>query len=231
MGVKKLFTFLNNNNVYKTYSYLNDIIGELEMDKQYLMVGVDANLFCYKYLHSYDNMLIGFFNQVLKFLSNKIIPLYIFDGGTIPEKENTNFMRYNKKIISKHKLEQLERFENIIEENNIEMTIEDNTKLLLLKKKLERNSTKINNENILLLLELFELLNIPYMFSHGEGEYLAVLLNKYNIIDFFLTDDTDPIPAGIIKTIKLKNLVKKYHIFKTSFETLQKLITSRHKKR
>jgi 5'-3' exonuclease len=205
MGVKKLFTFLNNNNIYKTYSYLNDIIGELEMDKQHLIVGVDANLFCYKYLHSYDNMLIGFFNQVLKFLSNGIIPLYIFDGGTIPEKENTNMLRYQKKIISKHKLEQIEKFEDMMGENNIEISTEDNTKLLLLKKKLEKNSTKINNENILLLLELLELLNIPYMFSHGEGEYLAVLLNKYNVIDFFLTDDTDPIPAGIIKTIKFYN--------------------------
>ena len=55
------------------------------------------------------------------------------------------------------------------------------------------------------MLELFDLLNIPYIFSYGEGEYLAVLLNKYNIIDFFLTDDTDPIPAGINKTIKFYN--------------------------
>ena len=31
------------------------------------------------------------------------------------------------------------------------------------------------------------------------------MLNKYNIIDFFLTDDTDPIPAGINKTIKFYN--------------------------
>jgi hypothetical protein len=50
-----------------------------------------------------------------------------------------------------------------------------------------------------------DLLNIPYIFSHGEGEYLAVLLNKYNIIDMLLTDDTDPIPAGINKIIKFYN--------------------------
>ena len=76
MGIKKLFTFLDNNKLYKKYSYLNDLISELDIDKKKLLVGVDGNLFCYKYTHSYDNMLIGFFNQILKFLSNKIILLH-----------------------------------------------------------------------------------------------------------------------------------------------------------
>jgi len=205
MGIKKLFTFLDNNNLYKKYSYLNDLILELGINKNKLLVGVDGNLFCYKYTHSYDNMLIGFFNQILKFLSNKIIPIYIFDGGTLSEKENTNFLRYQKKIISKLKLEQLEEQIDNMNHNNINDYDESKEELLLIRKKLEKNSIKINNENINVLLELFDLLNIPYLFSHGEGEYLAVMLNKYNIIDLFLTDDTDPIPAGINKTIKFYN--------------------------
>lgn len=208
MGIKKLFTFLDNNNLYKKYSYLNDLILDLNIDKNKLLVGVDGNLFCYKYTHSYDNMLIGFFNQILKFLSNKIIPIYIFDGGTLQEKENTNLFRYYKKIAYKHKLEKVEEQIDIIENtentsNHDELNNKD--ELLLIKKKLEKNSTIINNGNILTLLELFDLLNIPYLFSYGEGEYLAVMLNKYNIIDFFLTDDTDPLPAGIYKTIKFYN--------------------------
>lgn len=209
MGIKKLFTFLDNNNIYKKYSYLNDLILDLNIDKNKLLVGVDGNLFCYKYTHSYDNMLIGFFNQILKFLSNKIIPIYIFDGGTLQEKENTNLFRYNKKIFSKYKLEQIEEQINIIDsgdnDNYNNDKINNKDELLLMKKKLEKNSTIINNNNILILLELFDLLNIPYLFSYGEGEYLAVMLNKYNIIDFFLTDDTDPLPAGIYKTIKFYN--------------------------
>lgn len=198
MGIKKLFTFLNNNKLYKKYLYLNDLINENNLDKKKILVGVDANLFCYKYTYSYDNMLIGFFNQILNFLSNKIIPLYIFDGGTLSEKINTNYIRHKKKLISKIKLDELEQFIENNNYNNIE-------ELLSIKKKLEKNSTKINNENIKILLELFDLLNIPYIFSHIEGEYLAVLLNKYNIINFFLTDDTDPIPAQINNTIKFYN--------------------------
>ena len=201
MGVKKLFTFLNNNNMFKVYPYLNDLLADLNLDKKKLLVGVDGNLFCHKYAHSYDNMLIGFFNQVLKFLSNKIIPLYIFDGGTFQEKENTNYVRYQKKMISKYKLEQIENLLELNESNDDK----NNLDLIVLKKKMEKNSIKINIENITLLLELFDLLNIPYIFSHGEGEYLAVLLNKYNIIDMFLSDDTDPIPAGINRIIKFYN--------------------------
>ena len=206
MGIKKLFTFLDNNKLYRKYSYLNDLILDLNIDKKKLLVGVDGNLFCHKYTHSYDNMLIGFFNQILKFLSNKIIPLYIFDGGTLQEKENTNSIRYHKKMLSKLKLEKIEeQIENANDDLNIMCDIYNKEELLLIKKKLEKNSIKINRENISTLLELFDLLNIPFIFSHGEGEYLAVLLNKYNIIDFFLTDDTDPIPAEINKTIKFYN--------------------------
>lgn len=199
MGIKKLFTFLNNNNLYKTYPYLSDLITELKLDKKRVLIGIDGNLFCYKYSHSFDNMIIGFFNQILKFLSNGLIPFYIFDGGTIREKDSTNNVRHNKKQINKFKLNQLN--EQVL---NDEINTED-TEFILLKKKFERNSIKISLDKILTLLELFDILNIPYIFSHGEGEYLAVLLNKYNIIDMLLTDDTDPIPAGINKLIKFYN--------------------------
>ena len=200
MGIKKLFTFLNNNKLYKIYPYLNDIINKLDLKKNSILIGIDGNLYCYKYSHSYDNMIIGFFNQILNFLSNGFIPLYIFDGGTIYEKEKTNNLRYHKKYINKLKINILE--EKIIENNDFDKINDD---LLAIKKKLEKNSIRIGKKEIEVLIELLDLLNIPYIFSHGEGEYLAVLLNKYNIIDMLLTDDTDPIPGGINKIIKFYN--------------------------
>lgn len=197
MGIKKLFTFLNNNKLYECYPYLNNIYDEYNLDKNMSLVGVDANLFCYKYMHSYDNMLIGFFNQILKFLSNKIIPLYIFDGGVLPEKEFTNNQRNNKKLYNKLKLEIL---------NDMLLDRDYNiNEILELKNKFEKNSIKISNDSITILIELLDLLNIPYVFSFTEGDFLGVLLNKYKIIDFFLTDDTDPIPGGINNIIKFYN--------------------------
>ena len=108
MGVKKLFTFLSENNIYKTYGHLNHLISDMKLNKNKILIGVDANLFFYKYTHSCNNMLIGFFNQILKFLSNGLCPLYIFDGGTMMEKEGTNNNRNKKKNINKIKLNKIE---------------------------------------------------------------------------------------------------------------------------
>ena len=99
----------------------------------------------------------------------------------------TNNFRNNKKIFNKMRLDILNKL--ILEE---EHSIEE---IIKLKSKYEKNSIKVTDDYINLLLELLDLLNIPYIFSFTEGDYLAVLLNKYKIIDFFLTDDTDPIPV------------------------------------
>jgi len=195
MGIKKLFTFLNNNDIYKIYPYMNDLIKDKNLDKNKMLVGIDGNLYCYKYSHSYDNMLLGFYNQIIKFLSNGIYPFYIFDGGTLIEKTNTNIQRNNKKNINKNKLEK-------IEEELKNGTLHNDEESIILRKKLEKNSIKITSNEINKIVELLDILNIPYLFSKGEGEYLAVLLNKYNIIDMFLSDDTDPIPSGINYMIK-----------------------------
>jgi hypothetical protein len=217
MGIKKLHTFLNNKGIYKTYPYLNNLIDELNFDKNRIIIGIDANLFYYKYSHSYDNMLIGFFNQVLKFLSYGYYPLYIFDGGTMTEKENTNILRSKKKNNNEIRLNKIEEELNTLEhtENNYDLQ-----NLMILKKKIKKNTIKISTEDIKKILELFDLLNIPYIFSAGEGEYLAVLLNNYKIIDLFLTDDTDPIPAGIDYLIKFSNNIFMFLDKKTILDKL-----------
>jgi hypothetical protein len=217
MGIKKLHTFLNNKGIYKTYPYLNNLIDELNFDKSKIIIGIDANLFYYKYSHSYDNMLIGFFNQVLKFLSYGYYPLYIFDGGTMTEKENTNLLRSKKKNNNEIRLNKIEEELNTLEhtENNYDLQ-----SLILLKKKIKKNTIKISTDDIKKILELFDLLNIPYIFSAGEGEYLAVLLNNYKIIDLFLTDDTDPIPAGIDYLIKFSNNIVMFLDKKTILDKL-----------
>lgn len=196
MGIRKLFTFLDNKKIFEKHSYLDEIIKNLGINKNKFVIAVDGNLYCYKYSYSYDDMIIGFYNQILKFFSKNIIPLYIFDGGVVKEKESTNINRNKKININKEKI-------NKLDENN------DNfDDMEIIKKKLEKKSIKITKFNLKPLLELFDLMNIPFIFSHCEGEYLAVLLNKLGIVDMFLTDDTDPIPAGINNIVKFyKNSV------------------------
>jgi flap endonuclease-1 len=146
-------------------------------------------------------MLIGFFNQILKFLSNGICPLYIFDGGTIKEKAKTNIDRNNNKKNNLVKLDELKEELEILK-NSAKSTIKDEEELNTLIEKTYKKTKRVSNNYIFQLTRILDLLNIPYIFAHGEGEYLAVLLNNYNIIDYFLTDDTDTIPAGINNIIK-----------------------------
>ena len=218
MGIKKLNTFLNNKKLYKNYTYLTDLINELKLDKNKLFIGIDGNLFCYKYSYSYENMLIGFYNQILQFLSYGYYPFYIFDGGSVVEKELTINNRNKKKENNKNKLDKIDKI--LLESTDINLNEDEFEHLLLLKKKIEKNTIKISILEIKKVIELLDILNIPYIFSHGEGEYLAVLLNQYNIIDIFLSDDTDPIPAGINHIMKFNNNIVSYLNVKNVLKSL-----------
>jgi len=121
MGVKKLFTFLNEKRIYKKYEKINNLLYELKLNKNSVFIGIDTNLYFYKYNYTYDNIIIGFFNQIIKFLSNGIYPLYIIDGGTLKEKEKTNIMRNNKKKNNYQKIEELlVEIENSDDKNKID---------------------------------------------------------------------------------------------------------------
>jgi hypothetical protein len=134
------------------------------------------------------------------------------------EKENTNLLRTKKKNNNEVRLNMIEEELTTLEhtENNYDLQ-----NLMILKKKIKKNTIKISTEEIKKILELFDLLNIPYIFSAGEGEYLAVLLNNYKIIDLFLTDDTDPIPAGIDYLIKFTNNLVMFLDKKTILDKLE----------
>lgn len=212
MGIKKMNSFLSEHKIYKKYAYISDVIKDNNIGNKDIIIGVDANLFCYKYSHSCDNMLIGFYNQILNFLSHGYIPLYIFDGGNFEEKENTLISRNKRKSNLKSKIDMID--ECIID--SIENMDEDAfQELLQYKKRMEKNTIKISKEDINKIVELFDLLSIPYIFAQNEAEYLAVLLNEYNIIDFFLSDDTDPIASGIKHLIKFNNNMVVYYNFHT----------------
>jgi len=208
MGIKKMNSFLNEHKIYRKYGYISDVIKDNNINNENVIIGIDANLFCYKYSHSCDNMLIGFYNQILNFLSHGYMPLYIFDGGNFEEKENTLMSRNKRKNNLKEKI-------SIIDDciiDSIDTCNEDAfQELLQYKKQMEKNTIKISKETINKLLELFDLLSIPYIFAQYEAEYLAVLLNEYNIIDFFLSDDTDPIASGIKHLIKFNNNMVIYY--------------------
>ena len=106
MGIKKLNLFL------KDFSY--DMLSQfdnyhqllqLEIDGgEKIIVAIDTNLFYYKYIKSdLKNPFEGFLNQVTRMKKFGIVPLYIIDGKSIPEK---------KEIVEKRKKSRRNEFIN-----------------------------------------------------------------------------------------------------------------------
>lgn len=97
MGVRKLNRFLTNREIIRTYRNIQEFIIELKnKDRCFnnahngkIIIAIDFWLYAHKFLHSSrsDNILLGFWNQIMKFFSCGIIPLYVMDGSVPVEKQ------------------------------------------------------------------------------------------------------------------------------------------------
>ena len=104
MGVRKLNKFLTDKNIIKTYENLYEFIDNIKLESRNnshnnkIVVAIDFWLYTHKFLHSNrsDNILLGFWNQIMKLLSCGIIPLYVIDGSVPIEKLETVIERTKK---------------------------------------------------------------------------------------------------------------------------------------
>jgi 5'-3' exonuclease len=144
-------------------------------------------------------MIVGFLNKIIKLLSYKIVPLYIFDGNAPDEKENTLKIRQNKKINTESKIKQI----------CIELEKETNTNKLneLTKEKdrLEKSIINIKHSDVELVKKLFEIMNVHYLYAIGEADSLCAELYKKGKITACLSDDMDMLVLGCGRTIKIIN--------------------------
>ena len=197
MGINKLHSFLEKNGCIKNYDKIEDYLTNIK-DKKIYYVGIDTLLYAYKYKYSINNIYIGFINQILFFLSNNIIPIYVIDGVCPNEKNILLNKRNNKKINIKNKIYELNKnLENI---NDINEINEIKKKI----NKLDKSNIDINKNDIYILNNLFTIFNICSIRAKGEADCLISYLNKKNIIDFALSDDIDIIVNGCSNLIKFK---------------------------
>ena len=137
MGVRKLNKFLTNREIIRTYRNIQEFIVELKNEDRCnnnahngkIIIAIDFWLYAHKFLHSSrsDNILLGFWNQIMKFFSCGIIPLYVMDGSVPIEKQekvderNKKRQNYKKRINSINN--DIEKYINInelvIHPNNI----------------------------------------------------------------------------------------------------------------
>lgn len=220
MGVRKLNKYLTDRGVIKSYRNLSEFINKLRngecvnnTNNGKIVFAVDFWLYAHKFLHSNraENILLGFWNQIIKFLSNGIIPLYVVDGSVPIEKMDIIENRTRKRENYQRKLDdidiEIERFINIndlvIHDNDGEEIINKGLDEMMEKRdKIHKHVKRIKTSELLSIYKLFDLLNIPYIKAEFEADALCAKLYKEKIITCCLSDDMDMLALGCGSTIK-----------------------------
>ena len=230
MGIKRLNNFLEKNNALKYHDNISDFIKSFKIDgyqffntrNKSFVIGVDLLLYAHKFEYSCDSIYPRFLNQILNFMSNQIIPIYIIDGIAPNEKNDV----INLRIIKKEKInEKLTILKNKLKIDSLN-SIEKN-KILKQINKLNKNNINITSNHINNLTKMFDIFNIPYIRANGEADNLIAKLFKKNVIDACLSEDMDILVFGCKKMIKFKSnkvieydldyILKKLNIDNNSF--------------
>lgn len=206
MGIKYL------NQIIKKYAQssienikLSDLFNKI--------ISIDTSIFLYKYQYNNSHYLVSFLKQILKLLKNGITPYYVFDGKPPKEKNELLLDRKIKKEMAYAKIELLKLIKedekidlsNMKYKNLKEDDIKKIYQKLLNEKVDEMNEEQLNleinknkkkiisvrKEHINNLIELLEILGIPYLQTNYEAEIVCAQLNRENIVNGCITEDSD----------------------------------------
>ena len=167
---------------------------------------IDTSILLYKFrymAHLNETLYITIFiNRIFYYLSNNIIPVFVFDGVPPIEKKETLKKRTNIKEKIKTKIDLL---------SNIEIDNESKQKEI---SKLTNQLVYVNKYHISECKKLLTLLGIPFLNAPDEAEKYCVFLYKKKLVDYVVTDDTDVLTFGgnvILKT-NIKNNIQEVNL-------------------
>ena len=208
MGIKRLNNFLESYDALKYHNNIGDFIRSFKNDgyqcfntrNNTFVIGVDLMLYAHKYEYSCDSIYPGFLNQILNFMSNQIIPIYIIDGTAPIEKADIINSRNQKKEKINEKIVNLKS-----QLNDAALNENEKNKILKELKKLNKSNINITSEHISNLMMMFDIFHIPYIRANGEADNLIATLYKKKIINACLSEDMDILVFGCKKMIKFKS--------------------------
>lgn len=207
MGIKRMNKFLDEKQLIKSYNNLNEMIRNSKQSEYKVFntrnkcyrLGIDTMLYAHKFKYSYNDIIYGFTNQILNFLNNRILPIYIIDGVAPDEKSDLIKYRNDKKNKIDKKIENLKfLLENEVDQTKIRSL---NNKI----KNLNRSNIKITKDDINNIITLLKKFNIPYVRAKGEADALIGSLYEKKLIDSCLSEDMDILVFGCKKMIKFSN--------------------------
>lgn len=207
MGIKRLYKFLSERGCIKEYSNLTTYVNNIrrKQNKQEpIIIAIDFWLFAHKYSYSFGDILIGFWNQIIKLLSHKIIPLFVYDGKPPIEKDALIAARKKRRETLEDKFQAVsEEIENNQNSQNGQLEQDELQNLYDLQAQIKKSIIYINKTDTDMMKVFFDLLNVPYLSANGEADILCANLYKSNRITVCLSDDTDMLALGCGKTIKM----------------------------
>ena len=160
-------------------------------------IAIDCSILLYKFKYackSENSHLVGIANRVKYYIGNGILPIFIFDGSPPDEKKNTILKRQTAKYKTYLKIDQLkiEREDPTLDAIKINSIDNEINKLLsqiiyIKKHHIEESKT------------LLEKSGVPYITAPEDAEKYCAFLQRNNLVDYTVSDDTDTITFGCEK--------------------------------
>jgi len=204
MGIKKLSKFLISHNIVDKYTSFDDFVSQNKnnLNSHYIKICIDASLYIHKYNHSYNDIIFGFMNQILRMLSSGIMPIYVFDGKPPVEKNNVMKSRMERKNRLNNRIKDLENTLHNID-NNLDVEMIDVNDINEEMNRLKKQVLGINRNDVDNLKKLLEIIGLPYINANGEADIICAELTKKNLVYACLSDDMDLLAFGCKKIIRL----------------------------
>jgi flap endonuclease-1 len=218
MGIKGLNKIINQ---YAKEAITYENISEFKDSK----VAIDSELLLHKFKsHDSENShIFGFLNNIMWYLKNGIVPVYVFDGSPSAAKQDniiTKRSNYKEQMYKK-----CEEIEGILKnhpeynENKIGEALSPDfnniyDRLYKLQKKMTCMSVTKKHRNE--CKYLLKLLGIPYITAEEDAEAFCVVLQRKGIVDYVYTEDTDIIPYFIASLVNDGNNDKPIKILRTT---------------
>ena len=185
MGIKNLNSVIKESIKKITFNKLRGSI-----------IGVDFSLFLYRFIYNKNNPIECFLRQINMFFRHNILPVYVIDGESPLEKQNTIDKRAQKRQKMYDNIADL--LEKQAENNSPNTKLRINSEI----KKFEQRCVIFSQKQIQDILYFFELLGIPVIRENEEADFILAKLSAANKIDYILSDDSDVLVFGAKKVIK-----------------------------
>ena len=192
MGIRGL------NNLIKKYSPDAENVKDI---KEYsgCTFGIDCSILLYKFKYASkaeNSHLVGIVNRIKYYMSNGILPVFVFDGDPPEAKRNTIQKRQDTKEKLYVRIEELRTLEIDAKTDAEKKTLADEIT------RISSQIIRIKKSHILECKELLEKSGVPYCTAPEDAEKYCAFLQKNGFIDYTVTDDTDAMTFGCEKIIK-----------------------------